>query len=54
MSNPEFFQVTLGGLLGSSIATAILGALSVHQSTDDRIFIDLDGYHAWVATSRSS
>jgi len=27
MSSPDFFQVTLGGLLGSSIATAILGAL---------------------------
>jgi len=32
MDVPEFFQVTLGGLLGSSVATAILGALFLRWS----------------------
>ena len=32
MDTPGFFQVTLGGLLGSSIATALLGALFLRWS----------------------
>jgi len=32
MDNASFFQVTLGGLLGSSIATAVLGAMLLRWS----------------------
>jgi hypothetical protein len=32
MDTPAFFQMTLGGLLGSSLATTILGALFLRWS----------------------